>query len=83
VRSSGFHGVNKCLDFFSFEISHVLTDNGLEFTNKLIKSKKGHYCQKSSKLDVVCDENNIEHRLTKPATPKTNGIACSVLISGT
>jgi hypothetical protein len=22
----------------------------------------------------VCDENNIEHRLTKPATPNTNGM---------
>ena len=66
--------MNKCLDFFPFGITHVLTDNGLEFTNKLIKSKKGYYCQKPSKLDVVCDENNIEHRLTKPATPKTNGM---------
>lgn len=30
----------KCLDFFPFEITHILTDNGLEFTNKLLKSKK-------------------------------------------
>jgi len=66
--------INKCLTFFPFGITHVLTDNGLEFTNKLIKSKTGHYCQKPSKLDVVCDLNNIEHRLTKPATPKTNGM---------
>lgn len=66
--------MHKCLAFFPFGISHVLTDNGLEFTNKLIKSKTGHYCQKPSKLDVVCDLNNIEHRLTKPATPKTNGM---------
>lgn len=71
-NAEGF--MNKCLDFFSFEITHVLTDNGLEFTNKLIKSKKGVYCKKPSKLDVVCNENNIEHRLTKPFTPKTNGM---------
>ena len=72
--------MNKCLDFFSFGITHVLTDNGLEFTNKLIKSKTGHYCQKPSKLDVVCDVNNIEHRLTKPATPKTNGYVKFILM---
>src|SRR5680860_552231 len=66
--------MNECITFFPFGITHVLTDNGLEFTNKLIKSKTGHYCQKPSKLDVVCDVNNIEHRLTKPATPKTNGM---------
>ena len=51
-----------------------MTDNGLEFTNKLIKSKKGNYCTKPSKLDDVCSENEIEHRLTKPGTPKTNGM---------
>ena len=31
-------------------------------------------CTKPSKLDVVCETNKIEHRLTKPATPKTNGM---------
>ena len=66
--------MNKCLNFFPFGITHVLTDNGLEFTNRLIKSKKGNFCQKPSKLDIVCDENNIDHRLTKPNTPKTNGM---------
>ena len=40
----------------------------------MLKSKTGHYCQKPSKLDIVCAENNIEHRLTKPNTPKTNGM---------
>jgi len=66
--------MNNCLEFFPFGISHVLTDNGLEFTNRLIKSKKGNLCTKASKLDVVCEDNEIEHRLTKPATPKTNGM---------
>lgn len=65
---------NNCLDFFPFPITHILTDNGLEFTNSLIKSKKGEYCKKPSKLDVFCQDNNIDHRLTKPFTPKTNGM---------
>ena len=66
--------MKECIDFFPFEITHVLTDNGLEFTNRLLKSKKGNYCTKPSKLDVVCQKNNIDHRLTKPGTPKTNGM---------
>lgn len=66
--------MDECLAFFPFEITHVLTDNGLEFTNRLIKSKKGNLCEKPSKLDEVCEKNNIEHRLTKPNTPKTNGM---------
>jgi transposase-like protein len=61
-------------DLFPFDITHILTDNGLEFTNKLLKSKKGKACEKPSLLDEFCTENNIEHRLTKPATPKTNGM---------
>ena len=66
--------MNECLLFFPFGITHVLTDNGLEFTNKLIKSKKGHYCTKPSKLDDICAENEILHRLTKPGAPQTNGM---------
>ena len=66
--------MNECLAFFPFAITHVLTDNGLEFTNRLLKNKKGEYCAKPSKLDVLCKENNIDHRCTKPFTPKTNGM---------
>ena len=64
----------KCLDFFPFNITHILTDNGLEFTNHLIKSKNGEYCKKPSKLDEICTEKGIDHRLTRPYTPKTNGM---------
>jgi len=66
--------MDRCLDFFPVHITHILTDNGLEFTNRLIRSKKGELCEKPSKMDVKCEENHIEHRLTKPATPKTNGM---------
>ena len=66
--------MDKCIRFFPFKITHILTDNGLEFTNKLIVSKKGNKCQKTSKMDVKCAENSIKHRLTKPFTPKTNGM---------
>ncbi len=50
-----------------------------EFTDKSsrphqIKYKKGEYCKKSIKLDVFCKKNNIDHRCTKPFTPKTNGM---------
>lgn len=66
--------MDKCFAFFPFYISHILTDNGLEFTNRLLVSKNGNKCTKQSKMDVKCLENNIEHRLTAPFTPKTNGM---------
>jgi transposase InsO family protein len=66
--------MKDCIAHFPFGITHVLSDNGLEFTNRFIKSKNGSYCIKPSKLDLVCQENNIEHRLTMPSKPKTNGM---------
>lgn len=66
--------MDKCIAFFPFQITHILTDNGLEFTNRLLKSKTGNSCQKLSKMDVKCIENEIQHRLTEPFTPKTNGM---------
>jgi transposase-like protein len=66
--------MNKCLAFFPFTITHILTDNGLEFTNRLLKSKTGNTCEKESKMDVKCRENGINHRLTAICTPKTNGM---------
>ena len=66
--------VNLCIAYFPFNITHILTDNGLEFTNALLKSKTGKSCTKPSKLDAICDKENIKHRLTQPHTPKTNGM---------
>ncbi len=66
--------MDKCLTFLPFVITHILTDNGLEFTNRLLVSKSGNSCQKPSKMDEKCIENNIQHRLTAPFTPKTNGM---------
>lgn len=66
------HFVQKCIDFYPFKITHILTDNGLEFTNHL--RKKGLETRIPSKVDNVCKLHNIKHRLTRPFTPKTNGM---------
>ncbi len=64
----------ECMRFFPFAITHILTDNGLEFTNRLMKNKKGNLRANPSLLDIKCKENNIKHRCTQPSTPKTNGM---------
>ena len=51
--------IDKCLAFFPFKITHILTDNGLEFTKRLLKSKTDSACQKPSKMYQKCIENNI------------------------
>ena len=48
----------------------VLTDNGLEFTDKFVTKDK--QVSGKHKFDRLCSRSEIEHRLTQPATPKTS-----------
>ena len=51
--------MQRCKAFFPFTITHILTDNGLEFTNALLVSKKGEQCFKPSKMDEFCKTENV------------------------
>jgi transposase InsO family protein len=55
------------------KIRRILTDNGKEFTDRLFASRDreptGHH-----EFDKLCLELDIEHRLTKPRSPQTNGM---------
>ncbi|BDA83646.1 hypothetical protein Sa4125_11880 [Aureimonas sp. SA4125] len=51
-----------------YAIHTVLTDNGIQFTNRACDRYAFHHI-----FDRVCDENGIEHRLTKVKHPWTNG----------
>ena len=51
-----------------FRIHTVLTDNGVQFTNRARDIYDSQYI-----FDRVCDEHGIEHRLTKVNHPWTNG----------
>ncbi|CAC9524175.1 Mobile element protein, partial [uncultured Gammaproteobacteria bacterium] len=64
--------LNQCKGFYPFTISHILTDNGLEFTDRFVTKDK--QVSGKHKFDKLCSLSEIEHRLTKPATPKTNGM---------
>ena len=57
---------------YPFTITHILTDNGLEFTDKFVTKDK--QVSGKHKFDKLCSRSEIEHRLTQPVTPKTNGI---------
>ena len=55
------------------KITHILTDNGEAFTDRLFQSNardpSGKY-----EFDRLCADRGIEHRLTRPRTPQTNGM---------
>ena len=57
---------------YPYKINKILTDNGIEFTYKLLIKEK----QPKNRLhafDEICQENKIEHRLTLFKHPWTNG----------
>lgn len=64
----------RCLDFFPFRVSKILTDNGREFTLHGFKNRYGSKVKTAHPFDAACEVLNIEHRLTRPYTPKTNGL---------
>ena len=64
--------LEECKSYFPFYISHVLTDNGAEFTDKFTCKK--NKASGNHDFDMACIEGNIDHRLTAPFTPKTNGM---------
>ena len=66
--------LRKCLAFFPFRVVKLLTDNGREFTLKGFRNRWGNRVRVKHALDVLCEAFQIEHRTTKPYTPKTNGM---------
>ncbi|MFM9429115.1 transposase InsO family protein [Variovorax sp. GrIS 2.14] len=55
------------------KIVKLLTDNGKEFTDRLFASREREPTG-AHEFDRLCTELGIEHRLTKPRTPKINGM---------
>ena len=54
-------------------IHRVLTDNGKEFTDRLFGLRKRAATGKHE-FDRLCAELDIEHRLSPPMHPQTNGM---------
>ena len=54
-------------------IRTMLTDNGKEFTDRLFGLRKREQSGKHE-FDKLCAELDIEHRLTPPESPRTNGM---------
>ena len=57
----------------AFRVTKVLTDKGKEFTDRFCATGQRKPTGKHS-FDRVCRRHGIEHRLTKPRTPQTNGM---------
>ena len=56
-----------------FKIQTLLTDNGKEFTDRLF-GKRAQDASGTHEFDALCAALNVDHRLTKPKSPQTNGM---------
>jgi len=64
--------LKELIQFYPYKIHTVLTDNGKEFTDRFCRTRKeasGRHV-----FDKMCQIEGIEHRLTRPYTPQTNGL---------
>lgn len=60
--------LRNLIKILPYKIHTILTDNGIQFTNQVRHKHAFKHI-----FDRVCEENSIEHRLTKVSHPWTNG----------
>jgi transposase-like protein len=73
--SAGF--LTRFLTHFPHRVHTILTDNGSEFTDRFAVDMKDKPHDRPSgrhPFDRLCAKRKIDHRLTKPFHPQTNGM---------
>jgi transposase InsO family protein len=75
TKMNGAAFLREVVEVFPYRIHTVLTDNGMAFAD-LPKYRNGPTASWMGHIfDRVCRDHDIEHRLTKPYHPWTNGQA--------
>jgi transposase InsO family protein len=67
----------RFLKAFPYRVHTILTDNGSEFTDRFGAARWLKHPKPTGRhpFDRLCRKHGIEHRLTKPYKPQTNGRA--------
>ena len=68
MRKDAVSFLEAALKTLPYKVQTVLTDNGIQFARKI-----GTESYRVYPFDAVCHRHGIEHRLTKPFYPWTNG----------
>ena len=72
-RRTAWEFLEHLLKSVPYRIQTILTDNGIQFAD-LPKNRDGWTARmRVHRFDQICREHGIEHRLTKPNHPWTNG----------
>ena len=59
------------LEAVPYQVQTILTDNGTQFAEQ--PRNRNTIYSRPMRFDMICEANGIEHRLTKPNHPWTNG----------
>ena len=70
-RKTAWEFLELLLDAVPYHIHTILTDNGIQFAEQ--PRNRNTIYSRTMRFDMICEANGIEHRLTKPNHPWTNG----------
>jgi transposase-like protein len=70
-RRTAWEFLERLLQAVPYRIHTILTDNGIQFAEQ--PHNRNTAWSRQMRFDMTCEENGIEHRLTKPNHPWTNG----------
>jgi IS30 family transposase len=72
-RATAVAFLEALIDAVPYRLHTILTDNGIQFADLPRNRGEGTARYRVHRFDQICRENGIEHRLTKPNHPWTNG----------
>ena len=70
-RKTAWEFLEYLLKAVPYRIHTILTDNGIQFAEQ--PRNRNTASSRQMRFDMICEANDIEHRLTKPNHPWTNG----------
>ncbi len=70
-RKTAWEFLQHMLEAVPYHVHTILTDNGIQFAEQP-RNRNTAY-SRQMRFDMICEANGIEHRLTKPNHPWTNG----------
>ena len=70
-RRTAWEFLEHLLRVVPYRIHTILTDNGIQFAEQ--PRNRNTITSRQMRFDIICEANGLEHRLTKPHQPWTNG----------
>lgn len=70
-RRTAWEFLERLFEAVPYKIHTILTDNGIPFAEQ--PRNRNAAWSRQMRFDMICEANGIEHRLTKPNHPWTNG----------